>query len=49
MKTSTLACVMFVLICAALAALQAPDQQDLSLRHLTPENYSYREAARCAG
>ena len=49
MKTSTLACVMFVLICAALAALQAPDQQDLSLRNLTPENYSYREAARCAG
>ena len=49
MKTSTLACVMFVLICAALVALQAPDQQDLSLRNLTPENYAYSEAARCAG
>ena len=49
MKTSTLACVMFLLICAALAALQAPDQQKLSLRNLTTEDYSYREAARCTG
>jgi len=49
MKTSTLACVMFVLICAALAALQAPQQQGLSLRSFTPENYSYRDAERCSG
>jgi hypothetical protein len=49
MKTPILVSIVFALFCAAPAAFQAPDQQDLSLRNLTPENYSYREAARCAG
>ncbi len=40
---------MYVLICAALAALQAPERMDVSLDHLAPENYAYREAERCAG
>jgi hypothetical protein len=49
MKNPMPAFVMFLLFCAALAALQAPERQTISLKHMTPENYSYREAEGCAG
>ena len=49
MKNPIPAFVMFILICAALAALQAPERLDISLKHLAPENYSYKEAEGCAG
>jgi len=38
----------FCVVCAALVALPIVQPDDISLRHLTPENYHYREAQRCA-
>ena len=48
MRINTARVILFLGVCVCLVGVKAVQQEDFSLRHLTPESYNYQEAERCS-
>ena len=48
MRINTARVILILGVCVCLVGVKAVQQEDFSLRHLTPESYNYQEAERCS-